>query len=332
MDLFGPDGVTRAVATRPAEPSNPAAADSFFGDCVGGAPGTGTPIPAHWLNRITMQMRRLVRLGGLADAYDDNLTTRAVRRAERFRLYGGGGVGTVGGTANAITAATTSPMPALTSGDLPGMTIWIVPTADNTGNVTFNPDGLGAAAVTWPDGTTQLAPGTLVSGRASSIRHDGTAWRLQSALPPSGIQAAIETQQVPHLIGTFSTLFAFNTVTRIPFTSVRQRFIDPSTTYSGGLFTFGPRDAGLWMATAWLNANSRNDTTIIWGYLRRNGTAFAVTGDYSAGGSPGGMNTVATGTALISAGDTLDIAGFQQNSGGFSQTITGGCLFTRLGA
>jgi hypothetical protein len=179
MDLFGPDGVPRAVSVRPSEPNFPAAADSFFGNCVGGVAGTGTPIPAHWLNRVSAALRALTRNSGIADAADDNLLFRAVRKQ-------GGNWLTAGGSANAITLTPIAPAPAFASlAELAFVPLRFLATADNTAAVTLNHSVLGAFALTWADGT-PLQAGDIRAGQMICVIFDGIAFRLGRDTPSFG--------------------------------------------------------------------------------------------------------------------------------------------------
>jgi hypothetical protein len=171
-DLMGPDGAARALASRPSETAAPGSTDTFFGDCVAGVPGTGTVIPATWLNRVSAQFRRLVRGSGVTENnLDDEMAARAVR-SQRLNA-----TGVVGGTANAITLTFTPAFPSEAS--LAHVPLRFVTLAANTGPVTLTVDGV-ADPLTWPDGT-PLAAGDLPAGVAVEVRHDSAAYRLTMA-------------------------------------------------------------------------------------------------------------------------------------------------------
>lgn len=88
------------------------------------------------------------------------------------KVYGA----TVGGTANDITLDTSPQGYARTAGNM----ISFVPTADNTGAVTVNPETLGAAALLKhsPEGATPLTGGELQAGHEVIILDDGTTFQL----------------------------------------------------------------------------------------------------------------------------------------------------------
>lgn len=166
MDLFGPDGVLRAVESRPSELQNPTGVDTYFADCINGAAGTGTPIPAHWLNRITANLRALVRKSGLPDAYGDNLLAAAVR-SQGLNYF------VAGGAANAITI---TPDPAFTS-IVVGTPFRILIAAANTGPATLNVNGLGAAPIVTRNNA-PLAAEDLQAGVIETVHYTGTAFML----------------------------------------------------------------------------------------------------------------------------------------------------------
>ena len=85
--------------------------------------------------------------------------------------------GTAGGTANAATL-TLSPAIAAYSA---GMVIRFVPSANNTGAVTLNVNGVGATAVVSPSGTA-CTSGELRGGLPVTVLYNGTSWVLQDVL------------------------------------------------------------------------------------------------------------------------------------------------------
>jgi hypothetical protein len=88
------------------------------------------------------------------------------------KLYGA----SVGGTANAITLDTSPAGYARTAGNL----ISFIPSADNTGAVTVNPEGLGAVALNkqTPEGAVALTGGELQAGHEVVIIDNGTTFQL----------------------------------------------------------------------------------------------------------------------------------------------------------
>jgi hypothetical protein len=323
MDLFGPDGVTRASATRPAEPSNPAAADAYFADCIGGAPGTGTPIPAHWLNRMTMSMRRLVRLSRLADAYDDDLAAKAVRsQALNFVT-----ADNVAGTGNAVTLAFNPPFASLA--DMVGVPIRYLVETSNTGALQVNPDGLGLRPVSWALDASALAAGESPAGTFAEMMYDGTRFQYLAHLSPSQVRAIQAAVSPVTFVGSFSQLVANSTTTDITsYAVIENNLVD--TVRSGGVFTIGAATAGLWKVEFSVVSPSANVELL--------GTILdAATGGSNVGymtsqtvtGAPGGTSVA---TIRRTAGQAIRCQVRQINGSAISLALSGRIAVSRVGA
>lgn len=106
VDLLGPGdaGALRTLTTT-TDVSNPNPADTFFGDCVNGVAGTGTPIVSKWLNRQLQQIRRVIRASQIAlvNNTDDDMLGQAIQSGALTYAAAGGPV-------NAYTASLT-PVP-----------------------------------------------------------------------------------------------------------------------------------------------------------------------------------------------------------------------------
>lgn len=103
--------------------------------------------------------------------------TYATRIAEEIAaLYAGriNQVGSIGGSANAITGVCTPPLAAAYQ---LGETFRFVPTANNTSTVTVNWDSRGAVALRDEDAVA-LASDDLVNGRGTDCWYDGSVMRL----------------------------------------------------------------------------------------------------------------------------------------------------------
>lgn len=71
-----------------------------------------------------------------------------------------------------------------------GMKFTFVPAEANTGNVTLNINGIGAASVLSPAGT-ELGVGTLQAGYMEEVRYNGTAFELISlTIPATGVSGS----------------------------------------------------------------------------------------------------------------------------------------------
>ena len=175
IDLFGPDGVPRAATTRPVEPTSQPV-DSWFADCANGAPGTGTPISARFLNRILAQFRSLVRYCGLAESHADSIVSRAIQSG---RLNFGVDTGTADALVVSLPVA-----PAALVGGLP-LLIRKINSANATGSPTLNVNGFGAIALKRRDGAS-LAAGDLPASCLFSVAYEasgGGSFRLIALVP-----------------------------------------------------------------------------------------------------------------------------------------------------
>lgn len=114
-------------------------------------------------------------------------------------------VGTVGGTADAITLA---PAPAI-SGYAAGQTFRFIASGANTGATTVAVSGLAAKAVT-KDGSTALADGDIASGALVEIMYDGTRFQLDSV---TAVSSDYRGWTLPATTGTFVGIAGTQTVT-----------------------------------------------------------------------------------------------------------------------
>lgn len=197
---FGAFGAARPSAARPAlTPENgPSTPDDWARDCSSPLVRDGTEWRAGWANFLTANLRALVRRSGVADDNtDDNLVARAVR-SQGMNFVA---AAAVGGSANAITLAFTPTFTAL--GQLVGTPLVFLAEANNTGAVTVAVDGLGAVALTWPDGTA-LAAGDIAIGALLIVRHDGTGFRMQQCLSPTQVRGILSAARVERNVVPFS--------------------------------------------------------------------------------------------------------------------------------
>lgn len=101
-----------------------------------------------------------------------------------------------GGTANVITVAL-SPVPAR----VPGLTVRFKAAADNSGAVTLNVNGTGAAALIGTDGAALLA-GDIRTNTIVEAVWDGSAWVMTT--PRAGVPQSIGNRLVYSTPGSFS--------------------------------------------------------------------------------------------------------------------------------
>lgn len=84
-NIVGPFGAgTNETTERPEDAEPTGSIDTWFQPCVGGAAGTGTKVPAVWLNKVSALFRRAIRGMGIPDdATDDDMLLKAIQRAVR---------------------------------------------------------------------------------------------------------------------------------------------------------------------------------------------------------------------------------------------------------
>lgn len=107
-------------------------------------------------------------------------------------------LGSIAGTADAITATCPVPFTAYVA----GQSFKFMPTANNTTNaVTININGIGTKSIT-KNGTQALAPGDLVAGVAVVLFYDGTQHQLLTA---TAATAATQDSRVKRLVAQNNT-------------------------------------------------------------------------------------------------------------------------------
>lgn len=179
VNRLGPD--IRGEASRPARAVARGASDSWFKNCIGGDPLTGTAIDADFLNDWLAQLRQLLLGAGIdVTAYDDNWLARAVRR-------GLNRIPALSGTGTAMTA-TLSPAP-VSWADLDNTPFFLITTDPNGANPTLNLNALGARPMKWADGS-DIDANAWGANALLEVFHDGTNIRVlagaqKSAGPPN---------------------------------------------------------------------------------------------------------------------------------------------------
>jgi hypothetical protein len=171
---LGPE--VRGVAARPS-PLAATANDTWFNDCVGGDPTTGTMFEQSFFNNLLGAMRDTFTAAGPGLPVNDSIWTRAIQM-----IIQGGGMNFAADTGNSeskVIALNPAPL-ALTN----GMRIWFMNTnAPNVGTApTLNLNGYGAWTITSRDGL-PLSPGDLVASsflEVQLIMGSPNRWRLLS--------------------------------------------------------------------------------------------------------------------------------------------------------
>lgn len=84
-NIIGPFGAgVNETTTRPNDPASGSSTDTWFQDCVDGIAGTGTKVPAVFLNKVSALLRRAIRGMGVPDlSTDDDMLLKALLKAQR---------------------------------------------------------------------------------------------------------------------------------------------------------------------------------------------------------------------------------------------------------
>ncbi|MFZ4807460.1 MAG: hypothetical protein ACOYLQ_09405 [Hyphomicrobiaceae bacterium] len=98
-NIVGPHGAgVGATTERPTDTNSGSGTDSWFRDCINGVSGTGTKIPAVWLNKVSALLRRAIRGMGVPESeVDDDMLLKAIQKADRTIANVGDGVGIYAG-------------------------------------------------------------------------------------------------------------------------------------------------------------------------------------------------------------------------------------------
>ena len=182
-DIFGPADATNAVTTRPADPRNFTATDTWFKNCTTPATPDGTAVEAEFYNEIIANLRGLARGNGntaggspvVAGDNSDGMLLAAVQHLAQRGLYGRAGDT---GAVNAL-VVTLAPVPAeLTD----GMAIGVRALFTNTGPTTLTVNGVKLPVRT--PANAACVGGEVVVGAWQVYRFDLTnqAWQVTSPI------------------------------------------------------------------------------------------------------------------------------------------------------
>lgn len=124
MNRMGPE--VRGIASRPT-PIDPSSTDTWFQDCIGGDPSTGTALEQSWFNQLLAKFRDLFTSVGNPPVNDHMLTAAIALQTQQNKMRFGDDIGTLNHIQVVLDPVPTS---------LPdGMEIVISPDFANTGAV-----------------------------------------------------------------------------------------------------------------------------------------------------------------------------------------------------
>lgn len=161
---------------------------------------------------------------------------------------------TAGGTANAITLASPTPMLSTPLALRDGLRLLFKPTAANTGAVTLNAWGKGAAPLVDGDGSA-LAAGALSPTRMVEAIRLGGNWVLAPWCSPATIHEVVRTMHVSHCAVTDAggqTAVPSGVSTDLGHVSQLGGSYFEDSTWAASRLTIGERDGGnTWMVIAY---------------------------------------------------------------------------------
>lgn len=293
------------------------------GDPALGQEGSYCPVEA-WEH----PQREIVAAIVAAGLTPDHAVLTQLRQAIARSASGGTWFGCTG-SANAYTLAATASFD-VPSSPFSGQLVRLQPNHTNTGAATATFAGVTKAIRTWDD--VALTGGEIVSGRhadavyAAGANGGAGALLLLPWSVPFSVQARAYTP--PLLNGSFSFSGASNVITNISGIAADLNTLVDSTFSSGGLFTAGAKDAGVWLFA--MRAGTGNGGDEI--FAEMNSAAFANFGASSVETPNGGPLANAFGILRLNAGQTVQFRARQINGGASSRTITGTYSGTRIGA
>lgn len=253
----------------------------------------------------------IVNRGG-EDALDNgNIAILLAAFETAYRAQATNYVGTVGGTANAITI-TLGPAPAALA-DLLGVPLRIRTAAANTGAVTLAPNGLAATAVKGSDGLDLLA-GELPASAIFEVAYNGSFFQIINRPVP----AAQRAPSAFTMTTSAAQAIAASTITVVAnFATGSNDTLD--STLAANQITIGTKDAGWWVVTGKLMydfpASGTMETNII---IERNGNEVGAGNAY--GSTAIRARPQASTVVKLAAGDVMRL----QTTTTVSRSLTNG--------
>ncbi len=340
-DFVGPASALNAVTSRPSDGRQWGALLSWFKNCTSSSAQDGTEVDADWLNQVTGFFRNLIGANGTkADGVtpvvpidqSDNMALNAVLQLIQ-RGQANYAVDT--GTADALLATPSVAFAEYKAGMRLLVQKNLSVAANQTTTPTINVSGLGNVTIVKNDGSALVA-GDLKKGVIFEVEFDGAGNARRTGLLLSDtVQAVLNVQRTQIVAdrGTQSQNVPTGVNTLI--TSYGNVTIESQggTTFTNGLLTVGPGDAGLWL----ISFHARQSITGASGFtngLFINGSATPIITGGANGNSSGPATIHGTGCRLLNlnAGDQVAV-GLIQTTG---STVTFNDLFdmtaVRLGS
>lgn len=278
------------------------------------------------------ELEKAVTTAGITpDPYGGPDTDKEQLAQAMARYASGGVIGTCTGAANTyvVAAALSYVVPkALTH----GMIIVTTPSATNTGATTANVFGLGSKKVLDHLGA-ELTAGSLVINRPTTWQYSTAAnggvgaWLILPWALPLAVQYRSYTP--PLITGVFNmTLASGASLVNISGASTLVNALTDSSFTSGGLFTCGTLDAGVWQFALRANTDTAGDE-IQADITSSVQSSFASSNVLTTNGA---AIANAFGMLRLAATNTVQFRVRQINGGASSRTTTGTLSAVRIGA
>lgn len=226
--------------------------------------------------------------------------------------------GIAGGTANALTV-NLSPTPA-SMASIRGVPIYIMTgAAKNTAAMTVNLNGFGNVPLK-TEALADMAPNAVPANTIIAVIYDGVQFQKQGGNILASMNADGSIVQTAPLIIAVGVAVGPIYANNVPSLSsdmvaTKTNFLDAGTTFSGGVLTIGPADAGVWQFNANLGINAAINGWTSKVQLRKNATFIFGYSEALVFGTPATGNIMVAGKIDLAAGDTVG-AYMLQNTGG----------------
>lgn len=319
-NIFGPGHYanTNETATRPDQTATAKPSDTWFTQCDGVDPDSGTNIDDQWLNIIVGTLRHGVRSSG---AHQNEISDAMI--AEAMARYASGGVFgfcTNVGNSYLVSGGGLFEVPRTL---FDGMRLITAPSAANTGAATANVFSTGVKKILTWDGLT-LPSGRMQPSRPTAWMYSATAdggagaWLMlpwAEAHPPGALPSYFRC------VRNNQTGIANDAWTKVSGGTVTESQLASGSVMNGTTFTVGAADAGMWFFSFTGIATTEEFVVSIY----KNGSRYVEgDGDGYINQTEFGRYVAGAGLVPLAAGNTCELFAYQRNSGSAVRTLATG--------
>lgn len=275
----------------------------------------GTEVPADWLNGLQEELMTLIEAAGfVGDPTKWNLLFKAVR-SQAFNFFQDTGA------ANAVVITPAVPFESLAK--LVGVPIRIKKgAATNTDAVTCNVSGLGPIAVKTKTAGDLIAT-AWPSAAIDTLIYNGSFFESENGNLLASLDSAGRlTQKALYVYALAASTASFaNGVSSLANDFVTSEASLDDATFSGGVLTFGPNTAGVWLIMANLGIQTPYNGWTSKPHIKKNGSTVIGWTETPCYGTSLGGNTPVFAKARFAAGDSV-AAYMVQNTGSVQTNST----------